>query len=932
MNRSYLHLLLLTLFCGPLPAFAQSDFTMGWYHDHSGGSSVWDEMKAHGFNTVMNYEMSHLHEFFDPNDVVDQLVWADQRDMKMQFHLSGDLIRSSTGGNWSRLDSVVNAYKNYPAVASWQMSDEPESSDFIDPNVYGAAANHIRQIDPAHAISAIHTKDDNHSAYVPFEDITSVDNYPILSNQPNPNLRAYTKSAQDIVDLANQSGAQPLFVAQAFDADPEFSEPYVLPSAEQQRFLTYAPLTVGIQGLMYWTFHRIAPQNRIDEVYPVTDRIFGLHEVLESTDTPPQITSDGDGSSQGDGLVDVTYTVRQYQGSTYIIAANNTNAVRQVNFDIAGQLPAGALVDVLHENRSLSIQSSGPSTDRFSDSFDPYTVHLYEVIPQPTSGPVVGYWRFEEEFGPVAFDGAVSPAEHGILAGGAQRSTNVADPQVPHTGQPNTSSMQFDGVAGSAINMGADPDLDVGSGDFTLEAYVNLQDALDFPLIAGKQVSGNFFDQGFELQARPDAANGGGEASPGKWKGLFRTGDGAILDDLFTADLDFNTWYHLAAVRNGNLLSLYVDGNLRGSKTITGSGDFTSGQEFSIGGANITGSTPGIFGRAANGLVDEVRLSNTALSVAEFLNASPLAFHWQNDSSGVWNDAASWMFGVPNTNERTAVFGDVITADRSVLNAVAVTVKGVRFDNANSYVITGPGSIHLDADTGNVAIDVLQGSHEFQQDVLLQDATDVDVAGGAVLNFNNELNLNGMTLTKTGMGALNVNNALTGGGTLDCQAGSCGGAGTLIGELVNSGGTVSPGNSPGVLEVQGDYRQSEHATLLIELGGDGLGAEYDQLAVTGAVELGGELVVTLTSGFEPEVGDRFDILTWQEVTGSFDQVDLPTLPVSMMWDTSQLYATGTGSLAVTAVPEPSVYVLPVMGMLYVLCSRIDILNAFRSCR
>ena len=51
-----------------------------------------------------------------------------------------------------------------------------------------------------------------------------------------------------------------------------------------------------------------------------------------------------------------------------------------------------------------------------------------------------------------------------------------------------------------------------------------------------------------------------------------------------------------------------------------------------------------------------------------------------------------------------------------------------------------------------------------------------------------------------------------------------------------------------------------------------------------------------------------------------------------MWDTSQLYATGTGSLAVTAVPEPSVYVLSVMGMLYVLCSHIDILNAFRSCR
>ena len=396
--------------------------------------------------------------------------------------------------------------------------------------------------------------------------------------------------------------------------------------------------------------------------------------------------------------------------------------------------------------------------------------------------------------------------------------------------------------------------------------------------------------------------------------GLFLTAGGTLT--RLATDLDRDQEYVLGIHHVAlDQVNYYLDGTFVGT----------------LGSTNI--APPEVILLGDNSGLTHADLSFNSYKVGTTTGGPPTTeFFWFTDSSANFNSPINWMFGVPNTNERTAVFGDVITADRSVLNAVAVTVKGVRFDNANSYVITGPGSIHLDADTGNVAIDVLQGSHEFQQDVLLQDATDVDVAGGAVLNFSNELNLNGMTLTKTGMGALNVNNALTGGGTLDCQAGSCGGAGTLIGELVNSGGTVSPGNSPGVLEVQGDYRQSEHATLLIELGGDGLGAEYDQLAVTGAVELGGELVVTLTSGFEPEVGDRFDILTWQEVTGSFDQVDLPTLPIGMMWDSSQLYATGTGSLAVTAVPEPSVYVLSVMGILYVLCSRIDILNAFRSCR
>jgi hypothetical protein len=694
----------LTILTLPLTVAAQTDFTMGWYKGHVGGSAAWDEMKAHGFNTVMKYEMSHLHEFFDPNDVVDRLVWADQRDMEIQFHLSGDLIRSSAGGNWARLDSVINAYKSYPALASWQMSDEPESSDFISVNVYGAAADHIRQIDPAHEISSIHTKDNNHSAYVPFEDITSVDNYPILSNVPNPNLRAYTKSAQDIVDLAGQSGAQPLFAVQAFDADPEFFEPFILPTAEQQHFLTYAPLTVGIEGLMYWTYHRITPQNRIDEVYPVTDRLFGLHPVLESNDTPPQVTSDGDGSSLGDGLADVTYTVRQYQGSTYIVAANNTNAVRQVDFDVAGQLPGGASVDVLHENRSLSIQPSGLGTDRFSDSFNPYTVHLYEVISQPDPGPVVGYWRFEEQFGPVAFDSVVSPAENGILAGGAQRSATVASPQVPFTGQPNTSSMQFDGVDGTAINMGADPDLDAGGDDFTLEAFVNLQDALSFPLIAGKLVSGNFLDRGFELQGRPDAASGG-EAGPGKWKGLFRTRDGTTSDDLFSADLDFNTWYHLAAVRSGNTLSLYVDGQLSGSQAISNSGDFTSGQEFSIGGANTTGGPPGSFGRAVNGLIDEVRLSKAALEPTEFLNALLLDADFNNSGSIDGADFLNWQRNFPTNGGATRQMGDadgdgnVLAGDLAIWQSqygdVTVSSVVVAVPEVSTFVLTVIGFLGL---------------------------------------------------------------------------------------------------------------------------------------------------------------------------------------------------------------------------------------------
>jgi hypothetical protein len=288
-------------------------------------------------------------------------------------------------------------------------------------------------------------------------------------------------------------------------------------------------------------------------------------------------------------------------------------------------------------------------------------------------------------------------------------------------------------------------------------------------------------------------------------------------------------------------------------------------------------------------------------------------FRWFRDSSGDWNASTNWMFGIPNNNQRTAIFGDAILADRTVLTTQPITVKAVQFDNINSYAITGPTSVNLEADTGNAAISVLQGSHEFQLDVNLLSPTDVDIAGGGELIFNNELNLNGKTLTKTGLGAMNVNNALTGGGVVDCQEGTCGGTGSILGSIVNSGGTVSPGNSPGVLQIAVDYNQHADGVLLMEIGGSSPGVEYDQLTVGGIAELAGGLDVTLIDGFQPAWGDSFDILGWGQLVGSFDDVVLPALSEGLAWDASQLYA--TGSLSVASVPEASTLALVPIGVM-----------------
>jgi hypothetical protein len=62
------------------------------------------------------------------------------------------------------------------------------------------------------------------------------------------------------------------------------------------------------------------------------------------------------------------------------------------------------------------------------------------------------------------------------------------------------------------------------------------------------------------------------------------------------------------------------------------------------------------------------------------------------------------------------------------------------------------------------------------------------------------------------------------GETLALEAGALlVGSGTLSSNLVN-GGTVSPGASPGIITVDGNYTQESGGILEIELGGDQAGS------------------------------------------------------------------------------------------------------------
>jgi hypothetical protein len=134
------------------------------------------------------------------------------------------------------------------------------------------------------------------------------------------------------------------------------------------------------------------------------------------------------------------------------------------------------------------------------------------------------------------------------------------------------------------------------------------------------------------------------------------------------------------------------------------------------------------------------------------------------------------------------------------------------------------------------------------------------------------------------------------------------GPGSFSGNILFSDG-FSPGASPAAVALENAVFDGT-ATLTMELGGLAPGSEFDQLLLSGNLELGGTLDVKLIDGFSPALGDSFDLLDWGALIGAFAAVNLPALAGDVAWDSSRLYSDGT--LAV--IPEPATSALLAAGL------------------
>jgi hypothetical protein len=163
-----------------------------------------------------------------------------------------------------------------------------------------------------------------------------------------------------------------------------------------------------------------------------------------------------------------------------------------------------------------------------------------------------------------------------------------------------------------------------------------------------------------------------------------------------------------------------------------------------------------------------------------------------------------------------------------------------------------------------------------------------------------------------------VNGNISTSVTTVASGATLGGSGTLGALTINSGGFVTPGNSPGILTVNGNYSQAGQYTA--EIAGTTAGSGYDQINVLGTVDISGGSLVTAFSGTYAQNDLLFILLNdgTDAINGTFAGYAQGATVASygyMDWQISYTANsvnntfTGGNDIAIMAVPEPNTSLL-----------------------
>ncbi len=265
---------------------------------------------------------------------------------------------------------------------------------------------------------------------------------------------------------------------------------------------------------------------------------------------------------------------------------------------------------------------------------------VFVVVPEPPQPPLppvvpIAYYRFEEGTAGTAVPyggNQVVDSEGGDdnlnaynAAAAPDYSANVPVATIPQTGATNTLSSYYDG-SDDLYTALAGPLVSTVYSNFSVEAYVNFASLSGFQTIVGRDDNG---DGSGGVDGHPQALFYLTKASDNHFRVEVSTVGGDLKAVEGSAYASAGTWYHVAAVGDvaAGTLTLYVNGENVGFTTGFDGLYPSTIHTWTVGRGQYNGAiTDNVFG-----YIDEVRITASALSTNQFLNA----FNPDTDSDGL---------------------------------------------------------------------------------------------------------------------------------------------------------------------------------------------------------------------------------------------------------------------------------------------------------
>ena len=287
------------------------------------------------------------------------------------------------------------------------------------------------------------------------------------------------------------------------------------------------------------------------------------------------------------------------------------------------------------------------------------------------------------------------------------------------------------------------------------------------------------------------------------------------------------------------------------------------------------------------------------------------------------NSGATLQLGEGSTAGQLAAASAIVNNGTFSVKRSNAAVQGTDFSAA---AITGSGAF-TQAGTGTTT---LNASNSYTGLTTVTAGTLILSGGGVIGNGGVSVNGGEFKVNGTTTSAVNVATGAT-----------VSGSGTVGNLAIASGGTLSPGNSPGIINT-GNFTLAIGANLSMEINGTSApvaGSNYDQANVNGSVSLGGNLTLTL-SGSAPTNGNLYFLINNDgagAISSSFANVNSGSLSNNteftlggQRWFISYAanYNSGIGStftggndVALYAVPEPATWALLAFSLTTVMVLR-----------